>query len=616
MSDPSKITSPTTPPSTVTRVDKGKKKKKQSDPDGSLGVARGNLTKASLAQRSQALLENRSESELHRIHAHYEGPHAFEAQERRSILQQDDANPLSTQHLSDHQKRALQRRKALTKKEIMFQQGRQVQRLEAAVAAADAQLVLNTENPGLIQLEHDMERTTRLTQQQLKLHHLDEQTARHIYDLNLNPHLAPYGFKYDRSGRTSVLYGERGHVAVMDNHTQSLVTEFHVLQKERLRDACFLHNSSLLAVAQTNHVYIYDDTGAEVHKLNDHIDPFALTYLPHHWLLCSIGRAGWLKYHDTSTGELVSQHRTQQGSSSVLRHNPQNAIVHVGHKNGTVTLWSPSSSTYLVKTLCHKGSPITSLAVFDHTMVTGGSDQQVKIWDMRMYKQLHAYYCKGGIPTSLDLSQRGILGIGHGSHTTFWQDCSVKHQDPYMYHALPGKQVSTLRFRPFEDVCGIGHSHGVSSIVIPGSGEPNLDTGEYHTNPFSDRKQTREAEVRSLLDKLSPHMIALDPDVVATVEATHMKRQRIEQLQEDKVEVAKKKQKSKKRGRSKIQTQLRRKARNVVDEGTIKLREARDAEIQTRKEQADAAAAPKGRATSNDATVASKAPAALQRFFQ
>lgn len=194
-----------------------------------------------------------------------------------------------------------------------------------------------------------------------------------------------------------------------------------------MRDACFLHNASLVAVAQTSHVYVYDDRGAEVHKLKDHQDPFVMTYLPHHWLLTTLGQAGWLKYHDVLTGDLVSQHWTQMGASSVMRQNPQNAIVHVGHKNGTVTLWSPASSTYLMKMLCHKGSsPITSMmAVFGHTMVTGGADQQVSnVWNLRnpSSQPMHAYFCKGGIPTSMDLLQRsGILGIGHGSHATFWR---------------------------------------------------------------------------------------------------------------------------------------------------------------------------------------------------
>jgi len=57
---------------------------------------------------------------------------------------------------------------------------------------------------------------------------------------------------------------------------------------------------------------------------------------------------------------------------------------------------------------------------------------------------------------------------------------------------------------------GIGHSEGFSSIVIPGSGEPNIDT--YTENPFETRKQQRETEVKQLLEKIQPDMITMNPD--------------------------------------------------------------------------------------------------------
>ena len=40
---------------------------------------------------------------------------------------------------------------------------------------------------------------------------------------------------------------------------------------------------------------------------------------------------------------------------------------------------------------------------------------------------------------------------------------------PYMTHSLHGSQINEMRFCPFEDVLGLGHADGFSSIVVPGS---------------------------------------------------------------------------------------------------------------------------------------------------
>jgi U3 small nucleolar RNA-associated protein 7 len=307
-----------------------------------------------------------------------------------------------------------------------------------------------------------------------------------------------------------------------------------------------------------------------------------------------------------------------------LRQNPANAVLHAGHSNGIVTLWSPATSNYLVKMQCHKGAAITALAVDleGRTMVTGGMDRQIKVWDLRMYQTRHAYFCSAGVPASLDLSQRGLLAVGHAGHVTVWSAEAILHrkvQAPYMHHALgPAGDnraqgpVDSVRFRPFEDVLGIGHGNGVSSIVIPGSGEPTLDTYEYHANPLQDAKQRREAEVRALLDKLSLDMNSIDADFVGGMEESDP-ASRLERLQ-DLQEAANanprqpKKQKTKKRGRSKIQTKLRRKNKNIIDQNTLKLREAKEQKQASRGK--NASYKPDGWNSSKES-----APAALERFF-
>ncbi len=57
---------------------------------------------------------------------------------------------------------------------------------------------------------------------------------------------------------------------------------------------------------------------------------------------------------DTSTGAIVAQHRTRMGTCDVLRQNPWNAVVQLGHSNGVVSMWTPNMSTPVVKMLCHK----------------------------------------------------------------------------------------------------------------------------------------------------------------------------------------------------------------------------------------------------------------------
>ena len=99
--------------------------------------------------------------------------------------------------------------------------------------------------------------------------------------------------------RHLLLACRKGHVALIDTLRQTLVTEHFT--GESTRDVVFLHNMTFHAVAQKKYVYIYDAKGTEIHVLKQHLQPNALDFLPYHFLLASVGSAGYLKYQVRAT---------------------------------------------------------------------------------------------------------------------------------------------------------------------------------------------------------------------------------------------------------------------------------------------------------------------------
>jgi len=49
---------------------------------------------------------------------------------------------------------------------------------------------------------------------------------------------------------------------------------------------------------------------------------------------------------------------------------------------------------------------------------------------------------------------------------------------PYMTHALPGRPVASVRFKPYDDILAVGTALGLCSMIVPGAGEANPDSRE------------------------------------------------------------------------------------------------------------------------------------------
>ncbi|GAA5866695.1 hypothetical protein JCM1840_002432 [Sporobolomyces johnsonii] len=381
-------------------------------------------------------------------------------------------------------------------------------------------LLLNQDNAGLIEAENDLERTWRVTQQEIV-----DSSAVGVdgkqFSLTLDE-FGPYAVDYTRNGRHLAIAGRKGHVGTFDWQSGRLHTELQL--QETTRAIRWLHDESFFAVAQKKYVYIYDRSGLEVHQLRNHIEVNQMEFLPYHFLLATIGNPGYLKYQDTSTGQLVAEHRTKLGSCDVMAQNPHNAFIHLGHQNGTVTLWSPSVSTAQVKLLAHS-SPVSSIAVDPSSlgtrMVTTGIDGSVKIWDTRKWAVLNEYHFKK-TPKTTGWSQKGLLGVGWGNHISVFNDLTKPSHSarlpppPYLTHTFPSTPVHSLKFCPFDDILGVGHARGFTSLLVPGAGEPNFDSLE--ADPFEGKRRRREREVHQLLDKLPMDLITLDQDVLGKVD--------------------------------------------------------------------------------------------------
>ncbi|KAI1816394.1 WD40-repeat-containing domain protein [Poronia punctata] len=452
---------------------------------------------------------------------------------------------------------------------------------EAALKAKDAEILLE-ETAGYLEPETELERTYKVKQEEIQ-EGVSVATAQKRFDLTLNQ-LGPYVFDYSRNGRDLLLGGRKGHIASMDWRQGKLNCEFQV--NEIVRDVKWLHTNQYMAVAQKKNVYIYDGNGVELHCLNQHREVSHLEFLPYHFLLATLGASGLLKYQDVSTGQLVTEIATKLGPPASLAQNPYNAVLHTGHNNGQIQLWSPSCSSSngpLVKLLAHRG-PVKAMSIDrgfhkGRYMVSTGQDCKMNVWDIRQFRVVNEYFTRQPA-SSVAVSDRGVTAVGWGTHTTMWKGLFTKHADehvkvqsPYLTWGGEGRRVERVRWCPLEDVLGIGHDEGFSSVIVPGAGEPNMDVMEI--NPFETKKERQDSEVKSLLNKLQPEMIALDPTFIGNLDLrSEAQRQAERDLDAKPVDVETEIRKKARGKNSALRRYLRKqRAKNVIDEKRLKVDE-------------------------------------------
>ena len=356
-------------------------------------------------------------------------------------------------------------------------------------------------------IEENAEETinARLNQSELKKE-VDVGTLKKLFDFDLEG--GPFSMKPTRNGKHVVVGGKRGQLSVIDRTTMNPMCDITV--DESVLDVSFLHNYTMFAAAQRKCAYIYDTiSGAEIHRLKDQQLVTHLDFLHDHFLLVSWSENGIIRYLDTSMGQLVARHFSGLGPCHSLRQNANTGVVHVGHGDGCVSLWTPSIAEPVMKIRAHYG-PVSALACHDEMyLVTGGGEGKWKIWDLRKANApMNAYSYRGAPPSSIDVSQTGMIGIGNGVRVSVFNGdmFRTRNQSPYLTHQVP-QGVNTVRFCPFEDLLLLGKNNGIGTMLVPGAGSGDFDS--LGVNPFETRSQRREGEVRALIEKIRPDMISL-----------------------------------------------------------------------------------------------------------
>ncbi|KAG5504386.1 hypothetical protein JKF63_04837 [Porcisia hertigi] len=343
---------------------------------------------------------------------------------------------------------------------------------------------------------------------------VDLQTQQKRYSLLLDK-LGPYKLNFSLNGTHLLLAGLRGHMANI--RWKSFQLEGETQLKDRITDAIFLVDHSMTAVAQKNFVYMYTKEGTEMHILSKMAHMDRLGYLPKHMLLVATSSTySTMQYLDVSTGQEVGTKvpAVMRDPTSCLAVNPSNGVTATCDLRGVVKFWSPTVVDPLLQLKAHKGV-IDDICFHPNGrfFLTLGGDHKMKVWDCRTLRTLEEYAITYSFHT-LDISNSGLVALGGGTNVHIWKDLfsAAKPCSPYMRFGLGyGNIAEQVKFCPFEDVIGVGHSRGFTSLLIPGSGEANPDF--YYANPHETERHRKERVVTNLLDKLPPDTISMDIQV-------------------------------------------------------------------------------------------------------
>ncbi|KRH94738.1 WD40-repeat-containing subunit of the 18S rRNA processing complex [Pseudoloma neurophilia] len=334
--------------------------------------------------------------------------------------------------------------------------------------------LLQTQEKGFIKLEKDEKMPT---QKKIKMN-VANSVREKAFSLNLEE--SNWKSSYSIDGRFLLLHN-KSSITVFDNKTLNV---FYEREIKNIETSIFLHNEQYCAISADS-FYIYNKNGQEIHHLPKYRDVKKMTFLPDHFLLATLHRSPFLKYFDTSIGkEVAAIFIKEKNCSSISRRS--DGIVLIGGNKGTVSFYSPNTKEALCKILVNSAK-ITSISVKNDNFACS-SLQGTYFYDFRKLNE--PIY---RLPKSENVSLSNTLAFSFRNTV-----CTFLNGNPYVKETYKG--VNSIEFAPYEDILTVGTSLGLRNMIVPGSGEANIDADE--DSPFLTKKQRKEREIQKLLQKI------------------------------------------------------------------------------------------------------------------
>lgn len=340
--------------------------------------------------------------------------------------------------------------------------------------------LLNFKKKGFIELEKD----EKMPNQQEIKKKVSNCVVEKAFSLDLEKN--DWKTKYSIDGRFLILFCSN-KICCFDVKT---LNSFYEREIENIIDCIFLHNEKFVAISTSDSLIVINKNGQEIQCLRNYKDVTKLTFLKDHFLLVSLHQSPFLNYFDTTIGKEICSIYTKEKNCSAISYK-SDGIVLVGGSKGVLKFFSPNSKESLCQVFINS-SKIFSIATKNENFACS-TLQGTFFYDFR---KLNEPIYK--LPKSNNVALSNVIAISFRNKVS-----TFLNGDPYLVESF--NYVNSLDFAPFEDILTIGSRNGIRNMIIPGSGDPNIDI--YDDSPFLTKNQRKNREIRKMLEKIPSNFI-------------------------------------------------------------------------------------------------------------